>query len=763
MKISRHFLLLPLGFCGVSILISCNEYSEAGAGGGGPQQDLAAQVEANAAQMAEMTARSQALQAELAEMKLKAQEDQNLALQEKLEQIQQENDRLLAEAEAARLSGEGLNRSLRDGPAVPGYSYPNTPGYSNTGYSGTPGYTGSDYVSGTGNRYGYGPPASEPGGYSWQEEDADYSVFYEDLSPHGQWIELEGYGYGYRPHLGQQSSWRPYQDGRWVWSDHGWAWDSPEPFGWACYHYGRWVQLSRFGWVWIPGREWAPAWVSWRSSGDYLGWAPLPPSYRRDSWVGDDCDRNYGLAPSSYVFIETRDFHRSSYYGSCLSSTSVNRVFSLTINITNISRSDHHHSHVYFNRGGPDRHWIEQHLGRQSPVASLQFLDRFDRRGLDRNSHNGVPSFFAAPIPEKDGSSRIRPDKVAQKISDIDIVDGWSGVSKDQKDDFQELIVRQAEIAQPGVNESGETVPWVESFREAALERKRQLGDKEKESKKGSEGLPEIGQAGIEQKVEDLRRQQADAMKAQQDLLKQHQKLQEEAEKTALKEGKDSKLAPANQASKEFQDAEKARMAAAAGQVKPDANQTLELRQAEEMAKKLKFQQEESESLQRKMSEAAAKQAEAAQKQAYEMQKQQAQEAATAQQKAQQDLMEQQRQKEAAMKQQQDAAQRDAMAQQERKKMEDAIKQQQQEMAMKQQREAAQREAMAQQERKKAEEAMKYQQQQQQQNMKQQQQAMEQQKKYAEEQQKRAAEAFKQQQNQDNSGKKNDGEKSKNR
>ena len=27
-------------------------------------------------------------------------------------------------------------------------------------------------------------------------------------------------------------------------------------------------------------RRWGPAWVAWRSSDDYIGWAPLPPEAR---------------------------------------------------------------------------------------------------------------------------------------------------------------------------------------------------------------------------------------------------------------------------------------------------------------------------------------------------------------------------------------------------------------------------------------------------------------------------------------------------
>jgi hypothetical protein len=33
-----------------------------------------------------------------------------------------------------------------------------------------------------------------------------------------------------------------------------------------------------YGWMWVPGYEWAPAWVSWRRNDDYYGWAPLNPS-----------------------------------------------------------------------------------------------------------------------------------------------------------------------------------------------------------------------------------------------------------------------------------------------------------------------------------------------------------------------------------------------------------------------------------------------------------------------------------------------------
>jgi len=100
--------------------------------------------------------------------------------------------------------------------------------------------------------------------------------FEAPLSPHGTWVEVGSYGRCWRP-VGVAVEWRPYCYGEWVWTDCGWYWESDEPWGWACYHYGCWVYDSAYGWVWVPGVEWAPAWVSWRVGGGFVGWAPLPP------------------------------------------------------------------------------------------------------------------------------------------------------------------------------------------------------------------------------------------------------------------------------------------------------------------------------------------------------------------------------------------------------------------------------------------------------------------------------------------------------
>jgi hypothetical protein len=104
----------------------------------------------------------------------------------------------------------------------------------------------------------------------------DFGAFYSSLSPYGEWVSLDDGAYAWRP-VNVERGWRPYWAGRWLWTDDGWYWDSEEPWAWATYHYGRWYYDDYYGWLWIPGYDWAPAWVDWRFGGDFVGWAPLGP------------------------------------------------------------------------------------------------------------------------------------------------------------------------------------------------------------------------------------------------------------------------------------------------------------------------------------------------------------------------------------------------------------------------------------------------------------------------------------------------------
>ena len=109
-----------------------------------------------------------------------------------------------------------------------------------------------------------------------QDVTVSYQTFYDNLAPYGQWVNDPQYGNVWIPN--ENGDFRPYgSNGHWVMTEFGNTWVSDDPWGWACYHYGRWTYDPYYGWVWMPGYEWAPAWVSWRFGGGYSGWAPLGP------------------------------------------------------------------------------------------------------------------------------------------------------------------------------------------------------------------------------------------------------------------------------------------------------------------------------------------------------------------------------------------------------------------------------------------------------------------------------------------------------
>jgi hypothetical protein len=114
----------------------------------------------------------------------------------------------------------------------------------------------------------------------------DRSLAYSeaDLGTNGSWVFAANYGgWCWRPHVAV--GWRPYYNGYWRHSPGGvLVWVSYDPWGWVPYHYGRWAYEAAYGWVWLPGAAYAPAWVYWMYGPSYVGWAPM-------GWY--DCYRPY--------------------------------------------------------------------------------------------------------------------------------------------------------------------------------------------------------------------------------------------------------------------------------------------------------------------------------------------------------------------------------------------------------------------------------------------------------------------------------------
>ncbi len=162
---------------------------------------------------------------------------------------------------------------------------------------------------------GYPPPEEE--GYYGEDyrgypSRMDTAYFFDSLAPYGAWIDYPAYGYVWVPY-GTRYGWRPYTNGRWLWTSHGWTWISRYEWGWAPFHYGRWSWDVSLGWFWVPGHIWGPAWVTWRSGGAYIGWAPLPPDVEFVFGVGIRT-LPYPIPDTFWIFVDGRHFMHSGIY-----------------------------------------------------------------------------------------------------------------------------------------------------------------------------------------------------------------------------------------------------------------------------------------------------------------------------------------------------------------------------------------------------------------------------------------------------------------
>jgi hypothetical protein len=254
-----------------------------------------------------------------------------------------------------------------------------------------------------------------------------YSTFYIKLDPYGAWFETSDYGYVWRPREAESSrGWRPYTNGRWVYTDAGWTWISEEPFGWATYHYGRWTRLRGIGWVWVPGNEWAPAWVSWRKSNDYVGWAPLPPEARFDHRTGihNWSDSYYDVGPDQYSFVAAREFGAQRVESTILPSEHNVTFVNQTTNVTNIT-----YNNTTVVNEGPN--FDELRAQSREPVQRFR-LERNVNVNVaaepPRSVVQGETVIIAAPVIAAPVASE-RPATLKQNITQVTVDLGWAAIA----------------------------------------------------------------------------------------------------------------------------------------------------------------------------------------------------------------------------------------------------------------------------------------------------------------------------------------------
>jgi hypothetical protein len=143
----------------------------------------------------------------------------------------------------------------------------------------------------------------------------------QDLDRYGRWSSTKKYGHVWTPNQ-VNSNWAPYRTGSWVWIRHwGWTWVDEQPWGFAPFHYGRWVYLEK-RWSWVPGSRrlepiYAPALVAFVGGRNFnlklstgtsgIAWFPLGPGdiyippgqFSRDYFI--NINRNNTQISKTYI------------------------------------------------------------------------------------------------------------------------------------------------------------------------------------------------------------------------------------------------------------------------------------------------------------------------------------------------------------------------------------------------------------------------------------------------------------------------------
>ena len=203
---------------------------------------------------------------------------------------------------------------------------------------------------------------------SAQQATVSLQLFYDELSPHGRWVNYPQRGYVWMPYA--DAGFSPYGTrGHWVFTEYGWTWVSDYSWGWAPFHYGRWDRDDRYGWFWKPDTHWGPAWVNWRRGNGYYGWEPMEPGENAGGgYHGRNFNRN-----ERWLFVKDRDVARpdvNNYY--------INRSNNVTIikNSTVINNTQINNNTKVRYVNGPKKEDVQKSSGQPVNQVKVRAADK---------------------------------------------------------------------------------------------------------------------------------------------------------------------------------------------------------------------------------------------------------------------------------------------------------------------------------------------------------------------------------------------------
>jgi hypothetical protein len=322
-----------------------------------------------------------------------------------------------------------------------------------------------------------------------------YDVFYDQLSADGHWLFVENFGYVYQPKIAENNpDWRPYTNGHWEATDRGWYWDTNEPFGWATYHYGRWANIDGTGWVWTPGIDWSPAWVSWRiCDNGFVGWAPLPPECPRPSDVvpiGSWCDSYADIGPEAFCFLPFNAWFKPSYVGLFAPASQNLELINASRNVTNISATK-----TTISDFGPHPDFIAQQTGQEVKTYQLHYSEVRGQHNFSRSINGDLLNIEGPAVKLKANATKV--PTVIKTIVRPTVNKGWNGLTKEDIDGVHQKYASEARIPRHLPNKPIERVNLLPSATPAVTRPVSDQKQKEpKEHKETAKASPQKGAKG---------------------------------------------------------------------------------------------------------------------------------------------------------------------------------------------------------------------------------------------------------------------------
>ena len=238
-----------------------------------------------------------------------------------------------------------------------------------------------------------------PGSSTGQNTTVGFQVFYDELSPYGQWVDYSNYGYVWIPD--SESDFAPYStNGHWILTNYGWTWSSDYSWGWATFHYGRWSFNDSFGWFWVPDNEWGPAWVNWREADGYYGWEPMQPGMN----INMSFYTQYDSHNDHWLFVSNRDFERTDINHYYVNRNDHDRIVRNSTIIRN-TYSDATRRATYVS--GPTRNDVQNQTGRTIVPLTIN-----ESRRPGQEINNGQLRIYRPQIEKTNAGKKYTPRHV---------------------------------------------------------------------------------------------------------------------------------------------------------------------------------------------------------------------------------------------------------------------------------------------------------------------------------------------------------------